>query len=179
MIELIFLAIALSMDAFAVSIGLGVQHKAQRIRVALLSGFYFGLFQGLMPVVGYWGGKGLLEWADLFAPWIAFALLTLIGGKMVSQSYQSHESVIVKELSHRTMIILAIATSIDALAAGFTLNLLGLNVLVACFIIGLTTLLFSVVGVYVGNKSGTLLENKAELFGGIILILLGFKILLF
>jgi manganese efflux pump family protein len=177
MLELILLAIALSMDAFAVSIGLGAQHRADKIRIALLAGFYFGIFQGLMPLIGYWGGKGILNWVEIFAPWIAFGLLSVIGGKMIYESNQPHENKFKKKITHRRLLILAIATSIDAMAAGFALNLLEVKLLVACLIIGFVTFLFSLVGVFTGNKSGTLLENKAEFLGGLILILIGFKLL--
>jgi manganese efflux pump family protein len=178
MIELSLLAIALSMDAFAVSIGLGAQHPTDKIKVGLLAGLYFGFFQGLMPLIGYWGGKSLLEWTAVFTSWIAFGLLCAIGGKMIYESSQTDENKFDKKLTHSILLILAIATSIDAMAAGFALNLLDVSILGACLLIGLVTFLFSVVGVYAGNKSGTLLGNKAEFLGGIVLILIGLKIAL-
>jgi putative Mn2+ efflux pump MntP len=177
-IEVFILAVALSMDAFAVSIGLGSKHKKEVNSLALMSGIYFGLFQALMPMIGYLGGKGLLGWVESYAPWIAFILLVAIGGKMIYESFSEGIEDDIAIITHRVMLMLAIATSIDAMAAGFTLTILDVNPFVACAIIGVTTFVFSWVGVLVGNKSGTWLESKAELFGGIVLILIGLKVLL-
>jgi|19_taG_2_1085344.scaffolds.fasta_scaffold27078_1 putative Mn2+ efflux pump MntP len=177
-IEVLLLAVALSMDAFAVSIGLGSKHKGKAIALALMAGTYFGIFQALMPLIGYLGGRGVLGWVEAFAPWVAFFLLLLIGGKMIYESFAEGIEEDITHITHRVMLILAIATSIDAMAAGFALTLLDVGPLLACFIIGATTFLFSVLGVFVGIKSGTWLESKAELFGGVILILIGFKVLL-
>lgn len=178
MIEVILLAIALSMDAFAVSIGLGSKKKNQPAGLALLAGVYFGLAQGIMPLLGYLGGKGVLGWVEQYAPWIAFVLLAFIGGKMIYESFTDGVEEDIAQVTQRVMLILAIATSIDAMAAGFALNLLAVSPLLACLIIAATTFMFSVLGVFVGAKSGTWLESKAELFGGIVLLLIGVKILL-
>ena len=178
MLEVFFLAIALSMDAFAVSIGLGAKHKKNSKKMALMAAAYFGLFQALMPFFGYWAGKGLLSVVAAYAPWVAFFLLLLIGAKMIVESFNTGIENELKNITHQVMLVLAIATSIDAMAAGFALNLLNVNVLFSCLVIGVITFLFSYVGVLVGEKSGTKLENKAELFGGVVLILIGLKILL-
>lgn len=178
MIEVLFLAVALSMDAFAVSIGLGSKQKAKPLALAAKAGAYFGIFQALMPLIGYLGGKGVLSWVKDYAHWIAFLLLALIGGKMIYESFSEGIEEDITKITHRVMLMLAIATSIDAMAAGFTLTLLDINPFTACIIIGLTTFGFSWLGVFVGVKSGTWLESKAELVGGIILILIGLKILL-
>ena len=178
MIELLFLAIALSMDAFAVAIGLGSKNKIKPRTLALMSAVYFGLFQALMPLIGYLGGKGVLGLISEYASWISFLFLVLIGGKMIFESFAENIEEDITNITHRVMLILAIATSIDAMAAGFALTLLDINPLIACFIIGVTTFFFSYIGVFIGTKSGTWLEGKAELFGGIVLILIGFKILL-
>jgi manganese efflux pump family protein len=178
MLEVFFLAIALSMDAFAVSIGLGAKHKKEPKKMALMAAAYFGLFQALMPFFGYWAGKGLLSVVAAYAPWLAFFLLLLIGAKMIYESFNTGIEEDLKNITHRVMLVLAIATSIDAMAAGFALNLLNVNVLFSCGIIGLITYFFSYIGVLVGEKSGTKLENKAELFGGVVLILIGLKMLL-
>ncbi len=178
MIYVLILAVALSMDAFAVSIGLGSKHKKKTTSLALMSGIYFGLFQSLMPLIGYVGGVGVLGWVESYAPWIAFLLLLMIGGKMIYESFVEGIEEDIAIITHRVMLILAIATSIDAMAAGFTLTLLDINPFIACMIIGVTTFCFSWVGVFIGEKSGTWLESKAELFGGIVLILIGLKILL-
>lgn len=178
MIEVLLLATALSMDAFAVSIGLGSKHKIEPTRLALMSGIYFGLFQALMPLIGYLGGKGLLGWVEEYAYWVAFLLLVVIGGKMIFDSFSEGIEKEISTINHKVMLMLAIATSIDAMASGFVLSLLDVNVFVACLIIGLTTFAFSWAGVFVGSRSGTWLESKAELAGGVVLILIAFKMLL-
>jgi putative Mn2+ efflux pump MntP len=196
-IEVIILALALSMDAFAVSIGLGSKFFHRTTPLAIMAGVYFGFFQGVMPLIGYLGGRGALGWIGDYASWIACIILFLIGSKMIYESIlgdlekdiekiitNNLEKDIIKNLekdnvniTYKLMLVLAIATSIDALAAGFTLTILDVNPFIACAIIGMTTLVFSGVGVFVGAKSGTWLETKAELFGGIVLILIGFKLL--
>lgn len=179
MIEVLILAVALSMDAFAVSIGLGSKHLQRTKSLAVMAAVYFGLFQALMPMIGFLGGKGVLGWVEEYAHWIAFFLLMLIGGKMIYESVSEGIEEDIAQITHKVMLILAIATSIDAMAAGFTLTLMEVNPFFACGIIGITTFLFSWIGVFVGAKSGTWLESKAELLGGVILILIGFKLLLF
>jgi putative Mn2+ efflux pump MntP len=176
-IEVLVLAVALSMDAFAVSIGLGSKHSRKASSLAWMAGLYFGLFQGLMPLIGYLGGKGVLGWVEAYAPWIAFFLLALIGGKMIYESLSEGVEEDIAIITHRVMLTLAIATSIDAMAAGFALTLLDIAPLLACLIIGVTTFLLSVAGVYVGTRSGTYLEGKAEFVGGVVLVLIGCKIL--
>ncbi|GAA0821065.1 manganese efflux pump MntP family protein [Colwellia asteriadis] len=179
MIEIIILALALSMDAFAVAIGLGSKHDKKTKSLALMVALYFGLFQGVMPLIGYVGSKGLLGWVASYSHWLAFALLLLIGIKMIYESLSEGIEESIAKISHKVILVLAIATSIDAMAAGFTLTLLDVNPFIACFIIGITTLFFSWIGVFIGARSGTWLESKAELLGGIILVLIGFNILLF
>lgn len=177
MVDVLILAIALSMDSFAVSIGLGAKHTTPPTRLGLLSGLYFGAFQGFMPLIGYLGGKGLLGWIDVYAPWVAFILLALIGGNMIREAFSDRIEEDIADITHRAMLTLALATSIDAMAAGFSLNLLAVNPHLACGIIGITTFIFSFAGVYIGDRSGTLLESKAEFSGGVVLILVGFRIL--
>lgn len=178
MLEVIILALALSMDAFAVSIGLGSKPVSSHRKLAVQASVYFGLFQGLMPLVGYLGGKGLLGWIEVYAPWIAFLLLLFIGGKMIFEAFSEGIEDDIAQITQRVMLTLAIATSIDAMAAGFALNLLDANPFVACGIIGLITMLMSAIGVYIGKRSGTWLESKAELLGGVILILIAIKLVL-
>src|SRR5512137_1979647 len=175
MLEVLILAVALSMDAFAVSIGLG--SKGNTKGLGLKAGLYFGAFQALMPFIGYLGGKGVLGWVEAYSHWIAFGLLALIGGKMLYEGLRGDIEEEIEALTHKTMLLLAIATSIDAMAAGFSLNLLDINAYLACFIIGVTTFAFSWVGVLIGARSGTWLESKAEIFGGVVLILIGIKML--
>ncbi len=201
MIEVILLAIALAMDAFAVAIGLGAksqkQHRHYVLRLAIYAGLYFGIAQGVMPLIGYLLGAALLGWLAAAAPWIGGFILIGLGGKMLYEVFTTDEvaaiddtlndnaeTVIVsdnlqKTINHRTLFTLAIATSIDAMAAGFTLNLLALNAWLACLIIAIITAAFSVFGIYLGKKSGTHLEDKAEALGGIVLILIGLKVMLF
>lgn len=177
MLEVIILAIALSMDAFAVSIGLG--SKKHTPGLGLKAGLFFGSFQALMPFIGYLGGKGVLSWIDSYAHWIAFGLLALIGAKMIYEGLHEGIEEDITLITNKMMLILSIATSIDAMAAGFSLTLLEVNAYLACLIIGVTTFAFSWVGVQIGRSSGTWLESRAEIFGGTVLILIGLKILLF
>ena len=177
MIEVIILAIALSMDAFAVSIGLGAKKNIPGL--ALRAGLYFGAFQALMPLVGYLAGAEILGWIAAYARWVAFALLALIGAKMIYEGLQEGVEEEISIITHKVMLTLAIATSIDAMAAGFSLTLLHVNPYIACLTIGIITFAFSMGGVLVGRKSGTWLESKAELLGGTVLILIGIKLLMF
>jgi len=175
MFEVIILAVALSMDSFAVSIGLGSKDGSRGL--GLKAGVFFGTFQALMPFIGYLGGKGVLGWVDSYAHWIAFGLLALIGAKMIYEGLHEGIEENIATITNKMMLLLAIATSIDAVAAGFSLTLLDINAYLACMIIGVTTFAFSWFGVLIGNRSGTWLESKAEIFGGVVLILIGIKML--
>jgi len=177
MFEVLILAIALSMDAFAVAIGLGSKMKKDVKSLAIKAGFFFGLFQMLMPAVGYLGGIGLSKYISEYDHWIAFLLLFLIGAKMIYESFGENIEDEIAIISNKIMLTLAIATSIDAMAAGFTLNLFALNVFISLLMIGVTTFVFSYAGVYIGSKGGEKLESKVEFLGGIILIAIGMKIL--
>jgi putative Mn2+ efflux pump MntP len=176
MIEVVILAIALSMDAFAVSIGLGAKRNSPNL--PLKAGVYFGTFQALMPLVGYWAGKGVLGWIAAYANWIAFGLLALIGSKMIYEGLQGGIEDDFSQITNKMMLILAFATSVDAMAAGFSLTLLDANPYIACIMIGVITLFFSIGGVFIGRKSGTWLGSKSEIFGGTVLILMGIKMLI-
>ena len=177
MIEVLILAFALSMDAFAVSIGLGVKGSTNIKSLALKAGVFFGIFQAGMPLVGYIGGVGLKEYISGYDGIIAFVLLLFIGAKMIYEAYGENVEDEITMVSNRILLTLAIATSIDAMAAGFTLHLFDLNPFISLMIIGLTTFIMSVFGVYIGSKGGEKYESKAEVFGGVILILIGLKIL--
>lgn len=178
MLEIFLLAFALSMDAFAVSIGLGVKSqnfsKSLAFKVALL----FGFFQALMPLFGYLASIGLGTFITSIDHWIAFALLGVIGGKMLYESFQEGTEEEITVITNKVLLMLAIATSIDAMAAGFTLNLIDMNPFLSMLIIGVVTFVFSFLGVFIGTKGGTFLEDKAEKIGGIILIGIGLKILI-
>ena len=181
-VELFLIGIGLSMDAFAVSIckGLSVQHL--RVRHMLLAGLYFGAFQALMPLLGYLLGAGFAGTIEAYDHWIAFFLLLFIGGKMVIEAVRDKDvqEIGAKDLplDHKEMLLLAVATSIDALAVGITFAFLNVSIMEACLIIGCTTFVLSVIGVVVGNFFGTRYKRKAEIAGGVILILIGLKILL-
>lgn len=175
MFELIVLAVALSMDAFAVSIGLGSKGNIRGL--GLKAGLFFGVFQALMPFIGYLGGKEILSWVNAYANWIAFGLLALIGAKMIYEGLQEGIEEDIAAITNKMMLLLSIATSIDAMAAGFSLTLLDINVYLACLIIGVTTFAFSWAGVEIGKRSGTWLESRAEIFGGVVLILIGVRML--
>lgn len=194
MIEVLFLAIALAMDAFAVSIGLGAKQsntaysssataKAMLLRLALMAGLYFGIAQGIMPLIGYLLGSALLGWLASAAPWIGCIILVALGAKMLYEAISGEEEEELgaednTKIDHKLMTTMAIATSIDAMAAGFTLNLLAVNAWMACLIIALVTAMFSFGGVYLGRQSGTWLEDKAEILGGVVLIIIGIKMVL-
>lgn len=179
MLEIIVLALALSADAFAVSIGLGSKCSNRPIKLALMCAFYFGLFQALMPIVGYSSGRSVLSWIEHYAHWVAFFLLIFIGGKMIFDSLSEGIEEDITKVTHRVMLLLAIATSIDAMAAGFALTLMNVEIILACSIIGVITALSSVAGVYLGCQGSLWLESKAGLVGGLVLIAIAFKILLF
>ena len=176
-IELFILAVGLSMDAFAVSICKGLSVQRLRPRHALICGAYFGGFQALMPLIGWLLGRQFEELIKSIDHWIAFGLLVLIGANMIRESFGKDEEVN-DSFSFKTMLPLAIATSIDALAVGVTFAFLEVQIVPAISLIGVTTFAISAAGVKIGNVFGTKYKSKAELAGGIILILLGIKILI-
>lgn len=210
MLEVIILAIALAMDAFAVAIGLGAKTQKQNrhyvLSLAIYTGLYFGIAQGIMPLIGYLLGAALLGKLAAAAPWIAGIILISLGSKMLYDVFFKGETDAIttittipainternlndsavlmtdnvgKPINHHAMFTLAIATSIDAMAAGFTLNLLALNAWLACLIIAIITAGFSAFGIYLGKKSGTYLEDKAEVLGAVVLIAIGLRVMLF
>ncbi|WP_371193315.1 manganese efflux pump MntP family protein [Glaciecola sp. SC05] len=178
MIEVLLLAIALSMDAFAVSLGLGSKHRTAQWKLALLAGLYFGIFQGAMPLLGYWGGLALFSAFEGISAWVAFFLLAVIGSKMIYDAMENKDEVSHDTISHKLLFVLAIATSIDAMAAGVSLTIFELSIWMSCLLIALTTFVLSAIAVFVGNTGGQWLNAKAELLGGIMLWLIGLKILL-
>ena len=190
MIEVFLLAIALAMDAFAVSIGLGAKSQKQSsayvLRLAIYAALYFGIAQGVMPLIGYLLGAVLLGWLATAAPWIGGGILIVLGAKMLYEAFNGEVEAVLaddfdddiqEKINHRMMFTLAIATSIDAMAAGFTLNLLAVNAWLACFIIAIVTAVFGFFGIYLGKSSGTWLEDKAEILGGFVLIAIGIKVM--
>lgn len=175
--ELIVIAVGLSMDAFAVSICKGLSVQKVSVKHMLIAGLYFGGFQALMPALGYLLGIQFQTLITSVDHWIAFILLGLIGFNMIRES-RSQEECCNASFNFKTMLPLAVATSIDALAVGISFAFLQVNIIPAVCAIGVTTFLFSAAGVKIGNVFGTKYKSKAELFGGVILILMGLKILL-
>ena len=177
-IELLLLSVGLAMDAFAVSICKGISMKKMNWKKAIIVGLYFGIFQALMPIIGYFLGSTFEDLVTHIDHWIAFALLAIIGGGMIKESFEYDNENKNDDVSFKIMIVLAIATSIDALAVGITFAFLNVNLLLAVSLIGIITFILSVAGTKIGNRFGDKYESKAELVGGIILVLLGVKILL-
>ena len=182
-IELFLLGVGLSMDAFAVSVCKGLGMRKLNKKQALIIGLYFGGFQALMPFVGWLLGSQFQKYITSIDHWIAFILLGFIGGKMMIEAvleWNEEEVVDVMDapIDHKNMLVLAVATSIDALAVGITFAFLGTPIVEAITIIGITTMVISIAGVVVGNFFGSRYKSKAEFIGGLILVLLGLKILL-
>lgn len=176
--ELALIAIGLSMDAFAVSICKGLSVQKLQGRHYLIIGAWFGGFQALMPTIGYLLGSTFEQYITSVDHWVAFVLLALIGGNMLKEGLSGEEEKTDDSFSCKTMALLAVATSIDALAVGITFAFLEVDILPAVCCIALTTFLLSSLGVKFGSLCGTRMQSKAEALGGVILILLGLKILL-
>ena len=179
LITIIIVALGLAMDAFAVAVASGLAIKKLQIGYALRIAIFFGAFQAIMPVVGWLAGLGLRDLISDFDHWIAFGLLSFIGAKMIYESFKlgGHKKQI-DPLSLGVLLMLSIATSIDALAVGVTFGFLNVAIVWPIIIIGLITLATSFVGVYVGDKFGHIFESKIELVAGLVLIAIGLKILL-
>lgn len=178
LIELFILAVGLSMDAFAVSICKGLVIPKLTYRECGLAGLWFGGFQALMPTLGYFLGTHFTKYITSVDHWIAFVLLGLIGVNMIRESLGEEEECSSASMAPKEMFILAVATSIDALAVGITFAFLNVNIVAAASFIGSTTFVCSALGVKIGNVFGTIYKSKAEFAGGLILVLIGIKILL-
>ncbi len=176
-VELFILAVGLSMDAFAVSICKGLSMSRMKWKNAVLAGVYFGGFQAGMPLIGYLLGVQFENMITSVDHWIAFILLSLIGGNMIKESMGEAEEMD-EDFAFKTMVLLAIATSVDALAVGVTFAFLNVNILIAVTLIGITTFAFSFAGIKIGNVFGCKYKSKAELAGGIVLVIMGIKILI-
>ena len=179
-LTIIIIAIGLSMDTFAVSVAAGSTYKNPRINHAFRMAFAFGSFQALMPVAGWLAGLSLRQYISDYDHWIAFILLAFIGCKMIYESFKiKHVQQKTDTLSNTMLLVLALATSIDALAVGFTFSfLLAGSLIIAVIIIGLTTFIFSYAGFYIGKHFGHFFESRIEALGGMILLAIGSKILL-
>ena len=177
--ELFLTAVALSMDAFAVSVSKGLAMQKVTFKKALIVGVWFGGFQALMPLLGYFLGSQFRHQIEAVDHWIAFGLLVLIGGNMIREVLcMKEDEEETADLGFRTMLLLAIATSVDAMAVGITYAFLKVEILPAVSFIGIVTLSLSVMGVFIGHFFGKKHQSRAEVAGGIILILIGTKILL-
>ncbi len=177
-LELFILAIGLSMDAFAVSICKGLALRRVTFRDSAVAGLWFGGFQMLMPTIGYFLGRNFTRYITSVDHWIAFLLLSIIGINMIREALGREEECSSASMAPKEMFVLAVATSIDALAVGITFAFLSVNILAAASFIGVTTFACSAVGIKIGSVFGTRYKKRAECFGGAILILLGIKILL-
>lgn len=171
------IALSLAMDAFAVSISNGVSVRGFGGRHAVLQGIYFGVFQFLMPVIGWFLGSSVKTYISSVDHWIAFGLLAVIGGNMIRESLHPEEEAGQSRLSAKVLVLQAVATSIDALAVGISFAILDVNIWMASAIIGVVAFVLGVAGGFLGKRLGDFLESKAEFVGGLVLIAIGVKIL--
>ena len=177
LLEIIILALALSADAFAVSISGGISTKHVNLSRSLKMAFFFGVFQGLMPVVGWFAGSTFYDYIKNFGSWIALALLSMIGIKMIIESFNHENKGVKNYFNTKTLFLLAIATSIDALAVGFSLKFLEVDIFVPAIIITVVTFVVSLLGIFIGKKAGNIFGRKAEITAGLILIGIGIKLI--
>ena len=176
--EIGLIGIGLAMDAFAVSVCKGLSMKKINLKNAIIIATYFGVFQLIMPVIGFFIGKACSEFVNNIDHWIAFFLLSVTGINMIKSSFNDEAEKKNDNIDVKTMVVLSIATSIDALAIGITFAFFKINLLLSVLIIGIITFVLSLIGIKIGNTFGDKFQNKAELTGGIILVLIGLKILL-
>ena len=180
-LELVLISVGLAMDAFAVSVCRGLAMKKINFAQGLTTALSFGFFQGIMPLIGFYLGAGFEKYITAFDHWIAFVLLAFIGGKMIFDVIHddSDEDLINEKFDIKNLFILSIATSIDALAVGVTFAFLkDNNILFSVSVIAIITFVISFMGILIGNVFGSKLKNKAQVFGGVILILIGIKIVI-
>ncbi len=176
---LLFIALALAMDAFAVSLAAGVALHPVNKRQLFRLGFHFGLFQGMMPIIGWLAGLSVQNMISDYDHWVAFGLLTFVGGKMIYEAFQNEEERQKTDPTRGlTMVMLSIATSIDALAVGLSLAVIGVNIWTPALVIALTASILTVVGMLMGGRIGMIWGKRVEVVGGLILIGIGLKILI-
>ena len=180
LVELLMIAIGLSMDAFAVSVCKGLSLEKIKLKHICIAGLWFGGFQGLMPAIGYFLGNFFADMVSQYAHWVAFILLAIIGGNMIKESFEKDECECCGDtaMDAKTMFVMAIATSIDAMAVGVSFAFLQVKIIPAVTFIGVITFICSGLGVKIGSIFGSKYKSKAELAGGIVLILMGTKTLL-
>lgn len=179
-LELVLLSLSLAMDCFAVSCSTGVTQPQLKIKNVLFFAFCFGFFQAMMPVIGWFCGEAIVSYLSHFTNWIAFAILAFIGGKMIWEGFQNEEDCKTDMTQLRTIFLLSIATSIDALAVGFGFSMIqNVPIVWAVFNIGIVSFILSIFGFYLAKKmSNHIRAHIAEIIGGVILVGIGFKILL-
>jgi len=178
-LEIFLISLGMSMDAFAVCLGAGAQLHTSGPRPVFRLVFHFGLFQFLMPVIGWLAGTTILRYISAYDHWVAFGLLAFVGIRMIRSGFDSHDTEQKNDPSRGwSLVILAFATSIDALAIGFSLGLVGMTIWYPAVVIGVVTGLVSWLGIFLGNRLGQKLGKRMEIIGGIVLILMGARILL-
>lgn len=178
--SIILIGLGLAMDAFAVSLTMGMRSRNNKEtkKIAIKCGVYFGMFQGVMPFIGWALGKNFADYISNIDHWIAFILLGILGGKMIFEAIKNKDEENEFNTNNKQFLLLAIATSIDALAVGISFAFLKVNILKAILIISITTFILGIIAVVIGKKFGDVLKSKTEIVGGIILILIGSKILI-
>jgi putative Mn2+ efflux pump MntP len=176
-ITILLIALGLAMDSFSVAIANGLATKTFKITEALRISVFFGFFQAIMPIIGWCAGVHVLDLISDYDHWIAFFLLTFIGSRMIYESIRKESSRLVSSLSIKVLLILSIATSIDALAVGLSLSLLKVSIIIPAIVTGVVTFSLSFFGVYLGGRFGRVLKNRVESLGGLILVAIGLKIL--
>jgi putative Mn2+ efflux pump MntP len=178
-ITLIGLALALAMDAFAVALGTGAVLSRLTGRHLFRLGFHFGLFQALMPVIGWLAGQTIIQWVSAWDHWIAFSLLAIIGGRMIYEALSDEEKTGDRDPTRGlSLVMLSIATSIDALAVGFSLSVIGVSIWMPSLVIGLVAGVLTIIGMLLGGRIGDRWGARVEVFGGLVLIAIGIKILI-
>ena len=177
-ITTLLIATALAMDSFSVALANGLATKSFKISKGVMIGLFFGFFQAIMPVIGWYAGVHILDLISEIDHWVAFALLAIIGSRMIYESTKNDSEKIVSSLNIRVLLILSIATSIDALAVGLSIYVLEISIISLAVATGIITFTLSFFGVYIGGKFGHILQNKVEPLGGVILIIIGLRILL-
>ena len=178
-ITLTGLALALAMDAFAVALGTGAVLSRLTGRHLFRLGFHFGLFQALMPVIGWLAGITIMQWVEAWDHWIAFSLLAIIGGRMIYEAFSDEEKADDRDPTKGlSLVLLSIATSIDALAVGFSLSVIGVSIWMPALVIGLVAGVLTIVGMLLGGRIGDRWGTRVEIFGGLVLIAIGIKILI-
>jgi putative Mn2+ efflux pump MntP len=178
-ITLTGLALALAMDAFAVALGTGAVLSRLTGRHLFRLGFHFGLFQALMPVIGWLAGLTIMQWVEAWDHWIAFSLLAIIGGRMIYEAFSDEEKTDDRDPTKGlSLVLLSIATSIDALAVGFSLSVIGVSIWMPALVIGLVAAVLTIAGMLLGGRIGDRWGSRVEILGGLVLIAIGAKILI-